>query len=105
MKTKVKFTKAQLTMLLRMRNHEIDQKVYCVSGKAVRTAVYLRHKGCLWFDGLGEHEGDHRVRLTERGKFVAEEQGGTLTNATQWNRYTFAAYALELLSDKEERQF
>lgn len=99
--TKVRFTKQQLRMLQRARNAENHGEVYKIdSSHEVYVAKRLRWKGLITFessDGLG-----YAIALTERGRFVADEQGvGAGGRISQLHRYTFNQEALDALDGGE----
>lgn len=97
MRTKVRFTKQQLNMLVLARESENRGETHKIgSSHDVYVAKRLRARGMLTFEasgGLG-----YAISLTERGRFVADEQGiGAGGRISQRNRYTFPMEALEAL--------
>jgi hypothetical protein len=78
-------------LLSRARKCELDKVPYCVAGRSLAVALYLRELGCLyfWFS---------KVRLTARGRFVADEQGWHPNSTGNYRRLTFDREAFYKLS-------
>lgn len=99
---KVKFTPAQLRLLTDMRHAAVEWKPFYVSNASEDVAMRMWRQGLLIFDGYGPHGEGRLVRLTKRGRYVADEQIPTIASITQRKRYTFSMEELEKLSDEGE---
>lgn len=91
MTQKIKFTIAQVKMLCRARDCENNGYPFKISssGKEISVARRLHHAGLIKY---GKNDGGlgFVVELTERGRFVADEQGwNPADNHERYHRFLF----------------
>jgi hypothetical protein len=75
-KPKTRFTVPQVKLLCRIKQCQVEAR-HCVLRTTTEklVAIRLQAMGCLTFEKLTYPQGRRIVYLTERGRFVADEQG------------------------------